>query len=176
MFAVNGILFNHESPRRGETFVTRKISRAAGRIMHGLQDCLYLGNLDAKRDWGYAGDFVDAMWRMLQVDVPEDYVIATGETHSVREFCELTFAHAGLPLTWKGKGPEEKGVALDGRKLVVVDPRYFRPTEVDYLLGDASKAKDRLEWAPRMTFETLVRTMVEQDIVLAAAEKRMRDY
>ncbi len=176
MFAVNGILFNHESPRRGETFVTRKITRAVGRIVHGLQDRLYLGNLDAKRDWGYAGDFVEAMWRMLQADEAEDYVVATGETHSVREFCDLTFAHAGLPITWKGTGVKEQGIGLDGRTLVQVDPHYFRPTEVDYLLGDASKAKARIGWVPKVSFETLARTMVESDLALAAAEKRATSH
>ena len=170
MFAVNGILFNHESPRRGETFVTRKITRAVGRIVHGLQDRLYLGNLDAKRDWGYAGDFVDAMWRMLQADVADDYVVATGETHSVREFCELAFAHAGLPITWKGTGVKEKGIGSDGRTLVQVDPHYFRPTEVDYLLGDASNAKARLAWAPKMRFDVLATIMVESDLELARLE------
>ena len=143
MFAVNGILFNHESPRRGETFVTRKITRGVARIKAGLDDRLYLGNLDARRDWGYAGDYVEAMWLMLQADQPEDFVIATGETHSVREFCELAFAHAGLPLRWKGTGMEEVGIGAEGRVLVEIDPRYIRPTEVDHLQGDASKARDQ---------------------------------
>ncbi len=167
MFAVNGILFNHESPRRGETFVTRKITKAVGRIKAGLQDCLYLGNLDAKRDWGYAGDYVDAMWRMLQADKPDDYVIATGETHSVREFCELAFAHAGLPLSWEGSGSCEKGIGPDGTILIDIDPHYFRPTEVDYLLGDASRAWNRLGWKFRHGFEDLVAMMVEADSSLA---------
>ena len=171
MFAVNGILFNHESPRRGETFVTRKITRAVGRIVHGLQDKVFLGNLDAKRDWGFAGDFVEAMWLMLQADVADDYVVATGESHSVREFCELTFAHAGHPITWTGMGSEEKGIGPNGRTLVQVDPGYFRPTEVDYLLGDASKAKERLSWEPRMDFESLAKTMVNHDVELARVEK-----
>jgi GDPmannose 4,6-dehydratase len=164
MFAVNGILFNHESPRRGETFVTRKITMAAARIKQRQQDRLYLGNLDAKRDWGFAGDFVEAMWRMLQADTPEDFVIATGETHSVREFCELAFARLGLPLTWSGEGVDEIGVGPDGSTLVAVDPRYFRPAEVDYLLGDASKAKRDLGWTPATRFTELVEMMVDADV------------
>jgi len=148
LFAVNGILFNHESPRRGETFVTRKITRAVARIKLGLQDKLYLGNLDAKRDWGYAPDFVEAMWLMLQQDSPEDFVIATGETHSVREFLEGAFAH----------------VNLDWRDYVEIDPKYFRPTEVDFLWGDAGKAKRILGWQPRVSFQELVRTMVDADL------------
>jgi GDPmannose 4,6-dehydratase len=172
IFAVNGILFNHESPRRGETFVSRKITRAVGRIKHGLQDRLYLGNLEAKRDWGFAGDYVDAMWRMLQVDDPDDYVIATGETHSVREFCELAFSYAGLPLTWHGSIADEKGLGPDGRVLVEIDPRYFRPTEVDMLLGDCTKAQTKLGWKPTVNFSTLVRSMVDADEALAKGEKR----
>ncbi len=156
LFATNGILFNHESPRRGETFVTRKITRALGRIKLGLQDKLYLGNLDAKRDWGFAGDYVEAMWMMLQVDEPEDFVIATGETHSVREFLDLAASYAE--------------VDLDDR--VAIDPNYLRPAEVDLLLGDASKAKSKLEWQPKTDFEQLVRMMVEHDLDLAAREKR----
>lgn len=156
MFAVNGILFNHESPRRGETFVTRKITRALGRMKHGLQDKLFLGNLDAKRDWGFAGDYVEAMWRMLQAPVAEDYVIATGESHTVREFLEL--------------GAEHAGVSLKGR--VEVDPRYFRPAEVDILQGDASKARQKLDWRPRVSFKDLVVMMVDSDLELAAREKR----
>jgi GDPmannose 4,6-dehydratase len=171
MFAVNGILFNHESPRRGETFVTRKITRAVGRIKHGLQDRLYLGNLDARRDWGFAGDYVEAMWRMIQADEPDDYVIATGENHSVREFCELAFSHAGLPLNWMGKGSDEKGLGPDGRILIEIDPRYFRPAEVDVLLGDAQKAYSKIHWAPAVDFPTLVRNMVKADELLAAREK-----
>lgn len=163
LFAVNGILFNHESPRRGETFVTRKITRAVAAIRHGRQDCLYLGNLDAKRDWGFAGDYVRAMWLMLQAETPDDYVIATGETHSVREFCELAFHHAGLPLRWRGRGTEEQGIGPEGRTLVRIDPRYFRPAEVDLLLGDARKAQRELGWRPTVDFESLVRMMVDHD-------------
>jgi GDPmannose 4,6-dehydratase len=164
MFAVNGILFNHESPRRGETFVTRKITRAVASIVHGRQDCLYLGNLDARRDWGFAGDYVDAMWRMLQAGKADDYVIATGETHAVREFCDLAFARVDLPLTWRGSGIEEQGVAPDGRVLVRVDPRYFRPTEVDLLLGDARKAQEELGWRPQVAFRELVSLMLDHDL------------
>jgi GDPmannose 4,6-dehydratase len=163
MFAVNGILFNHESPRRGETFVTRKITRAVGAICRGEQDRLYLGNLDAKRDWGFAGDYVEAMWKMLQAEEPDDYVVATGETHSVREFCEIAFNHMDLPITWKGKGDQEKGLGPDGKVLIEVDPRYYRPAEVDLLLGDASKAQQDLGWTPKVTFEGLVKMMVEAD-------------
>jgi GDPmannose 4,6-dehydratase len=147
LFAANGILFNHEGPRRGETFVTRKISRAAAAIAAGLQETVYLGNLDAKRDWGFAGDYVEAMWRMLQQDEPDDFVIATGEAHSVREFCEVAFAHVGL----------------DWRQHVEVDPRYERPAEVDFLLGDATKARTELGWQPTVSFEELVRMMVDAD-------------
>lgn len=154
-----GILFNHESPRRGETFVTRKITRAVGRIKVGLQDKLYLGNLDAKRDWGFAGDYVEAMWLMLQQDQPDDYVVATGKTISVREFCELAFSMAGL----------------DYNDFVAVDPRYFRPAEVDLLLGDPTKAKTRLGWQPRTTVERLAHMMVEGDLELARQEKTLRD-
>ncbi len=142
MFAVNGILFNHESPRRGETFVTRKITRAVAAISQGRQERLYLGNLDARRDWGFAGDYVQAMWLMLQAETPSDFVIASGKTHSVREFCEHAFAHVDLPLTWKGSGLNERGIGPDGQVLIQVDPRYFRPAEVDLLLGDASKARE----------------------------------
>jgi GDPmannose 4,6-dehydratase len=165
MFASNGILFNHESPRRGETFVTRKITRAIAHIKFGLQECLYLGNLDAKRDWGFAGDYVEAMWRILQHDAPDDFVIATGETRSVREFCERSFQVAGMPITWRGEGVDEVGVSeADGRTLVAVDPRYFRPAEVDYLLGDAQKARELLGWTPRTDFDGLVRMMVDSDL------------
>ena len=175
LYAVNGILFNHESPRRGETFVSRKITRAVGRIRHGQQDRLYLGNLDAKRDWGYAKDYVDAMWRMLQQDEPEDYVIATGETHTVREFCELAFARASMPIKWVGEGFEEKGIdPHSGRVLVEIDPRYLRPTEVDLLLGDASKAKEKLGWSPTTSFNDLVDLMTDADVELAASEVRAK--
>ncbi len=170
LFAVNGILFNHESPRRGETFVTRKISRAAARIKVGLQERLYLGNLDAKRDWGFAGDYVEGMWRMLQSDVPDDYILATGETHSVRDFCDFCFNDVGLPLEWRGEGVDEVGVGPDGRVLVQVDPNYFRPAEVDLLLGDPSKAKRELGWEPTVTVEELARMMVENDLTLASKE------
>jgi GDPmannose 4,6-dehydratase len=165
MFASNGILFNHESPRRGETFVTRKITRAIAHIKYGLQDKLYLGNLDAKRDWGYAGDYVEAMWLVLQHDEPDDFAIATGETRSVREFCEAAFAEAGMPIRWKGEGIEEEGIAEeDGRIMVAVDPQYFRPAEVDLLLGDSSKARRILGWEPKTSFEELVKMMVGSDL------------
>lgn len=172
MFAVNGILFNHESERRGENFVTRKITLAAARIARGLQDKLYLGNLSAMRDWGYARDYVECMWLMLQNDKPEDFVIATGEAHSVREFCTLAFSHVGIELMWQGEGLDEKGVdAATGRVLVEVDKRFFRPAEVEQLLGDASKAQRELGWNPRATsFEDLVRIMVEHDIRLVEGE------
>jgi GDPmannose 4,6-dehydratase len=165
MYACNGILFNHESPVRGETFVTRKITRAVARIHLKLQDTIYLGNLDSKRDWGYAGDYVHAMWLMLQQNVPEDYVIATGETHSVREFVEKAFAEIGIEMEWQGKGRDEIGVDKNtGNVHVRIDPRYFRPTEVDFLLGDAAKAKRNMGWTPRVGFEELVRLMVREDL------------
>lgn len=166
MFAVNGILFNHESERRGETFVTRKITLAAARIAKGLQDKLYLGNLSALRDWGYAKDYVECMWLMLQHSTPEDFVIATGEAHSVREFCTLAFKYAGIELKWEGEGVNEKGIdAKTGKILVEVDEKYFRPAEVEQLLGDASKAQRLLGWNPRKTsFEDLVKIMVESDL------------
>ena len=164
MFAVNGILFNHESPRRGETFVTRKVTMAAARIAGGKQDRLFLGNLDARRDWGYAADYVEAMWMMLQADEPDDFVIATGETHSVREFCELAFAEVKLPLTWKGEGEKEVGVDREGRVRIQIDPRYYRPTEVDLLLGDSTKARQKLGWRPKVGFQELVRMMVRADM------------
>jgi len=164
IFAGNGILFNHESPRRGETFVTRKITMATARIKAGLQDTVYLGNLDAKRDWGFAGDYVQAMWAMLQADEPDDFVIATGETHSVREFCELAFERIGLPLSWEGEGLEEQGLGPDGQCLVRVEPRYFRPAEVEFLLGNPSKARDQLGWRPETDFKALVNMMVDADL------------
>ena len=166
MFACNGILFNHESPIRGETFVTRKITRAAARISLGLDECLYLGNLDAERDWGHARDYVEGMWRMLQQDAPDDYVLATGKTQTVRLFCEKAFAAAGIPLAWTGEGIEEKGLhAETGEELIRIDARYFRPTEVDLLLGDATKAKEKLGWEPRCTLDEMVREMVEADLL-----------
>ena len=166
LYAVNGILFNHESERRGENFVTRKISLAAARIAMGVQDCLYLGNLDALRDWGYAKDYIECMWLMLQQPEPEDYVIATGENHSVREFVTLAFHYAGIELEWQGQGIDEKGIDKNtGRLLVAVDPRFFRPAEVQQLLGDPTKARTRLGWNPQKTsFEDLVRIMVEYDL------------
>ncbi|OGA32465.1 MAG: GDP-mannose 4,6-dehydratase [Betaproteobacteria bacterium RIFCSPLOWO2_12_FULL_64_23] len=164
IYACNGILFNHESPLRGETFVTRKITRALARIKLGLQDCLYLGNFNARRDWGHARDFVEAMWLMLQQPQPEDFVIATGEQHSVREFVEAAATELGLQLTWKGEGKNEKGYDRDGRCIVAVDPRYFRPTEVDSLLGDPGKAKAKLGWVPKVKFAELVVEMVRADL------------
>ncbi len=180
-FASNGILFNHESPRRGETFVTRKITRAVARIKYGLQDKLYLGNLEARRDWGYAPEYVEAMWLMLQQEKPDDFVIGTGESHSVREFCELAFQEAGMELEWRSSGTEEVGILAGfkhskslpsedttifsiGSTLVAIDPRYFRPTEVEFLLADPSKAKRELGWEPKVTFRELVDIMVTADI------------
>jgi GDPmannose 4,6-dehydratase len=163
--ASNGILFNHESPIRGETFVTRKITMAAARIREGLQDKLYLGNLDAQRDWGFAGDYVEGMWRIVQCDTPDDFVLATGETHTVREFCELAFERMGVALEFRGAGAEEVGIDLDtGRELIAIDPRYHRATEVDVLLGDATKARDVLGWTPRVGFGELVRMMADADL------------
>lgn len=166
MFAVNGILFNHESERRGETFVTRKITLAVARIAQGMQDKLYLGNLDSLRDWGYAKDYVECMWMILQHHEPEDFVIATGEMHSVREFCSIAFAEAGIDILWEGEGINEKGIdRATGKVLVEVDPKYFRPTEVDQLLGDPTKAKTLLGWNPRKTsFNDLVKLMVRHDL------------
>ncbi|MGR3180038.1 MAG: GDP-mannose 4,6-dehydratase [Candidatus Anammoxibacter sp.] len=171
IFASNGILFNHESPRRGETFVTRKITRAATRIKIGLQDKLYLGNLDAKRDWGYAKDYVKAMWLILQQKVADDFVIATGESHTVREFVEKAFEELQIGLKWDGNGVDEKGVdTKTGKVLVEIDARYFRPAEVDYLLGDPSKAKDVLGWSPEVKFSELVKIMVREDLKVAKRE------
>jgi GDPmannose 4,6-dehydratase len=165
MFACNGILFNHESPIRGETFVTRKITRAVARFKLGLQDMLYLGNLDAKRDWGYAKDYVRAMWLMLQQDEPGDFVIATGESHSVRELVEKAFAEIGVDIVWEGQGVDEVGkVKATGKTVVRIDPSYFRPTEVDFLQGDASKAKQILGWEPQTSFDQLVSMMVREDL------------
>jgi GDPmannose 4,6-dehydratase len=179
LFASNGILFNHESPRRGETFVTRKVTRGVARIRYGFEDKLYLGNLEAKRDWGYAPDYVEGMWRILQQEEPGDFVLATGESHSVREFCQLAFQEAGIEVEWSGSGSSEEGVVKStsfrasyqgnkvprpGDKIIAIDPRYFRPTEVGYLLGDASKALQKLGWEPTVTFTQLVKVMVEADI------------
>ena len=194
MFACNGILFNHESPVRGETFVTRKITRAVACIALDLRDALYLGNLTAKRDWGHARDYVEAMWLMLQQDKPDDYVIATGVTTEVREFVRIAFAEIGVSVAFKGKGPKEVGYvhALDrerfasvvgskpghlkpGKNIVFVDPVYFRPTEVDILVGDASKARDRLGWRPHHTLAEIVTEMVASDIELFKKEKLLRD-
>ena len=165
MFACNGILFNHESPRRGETFVTKKITQAVARIHQGRQEVLRLGNLDAKRDWGHARDYVHAMWLMLQQEKPQDYVIATGETHSVREFVNLAFREIGVDIEWQGAGPEEIGVdAASGKTRVMIDPRYFRPAEVELLLGDPTKAETELRWKREVSFEQLVRCMVRYDL------------
>ena len=170
MHASNGILFNHESPIRGETFVTRKITRAVAAISKGRQDKLYLGNLDAKRDWGHAKDYVEGMWLMMQQDKPSDYVLATGETRTVREFVDAAFAHVGVTLEWKGKGVDEKGICTkSGKVLVEIDPRYFRPTEVDLLIGNPEKAKRELGWTAKTSFADLVRDMVREDV--AALEK-----
>ena len=164
LFACNGILFNHESPRRVQTFVTRKITRAACKIKLGLQDKLYLGNLDAKRDWGYAPEYCEGMWKMLQHDAPDDFVLATGETHTVREFCELAFKELDINIAWKGSNASEKGIdEKTGQALIEVDPEYYRPTEVDLLIGDASKAKKCLGWEPKTRFEELVKIMVKAD-------------
>jgi len=203
LYAVNGILFNHESPRRGETFVTRKVTRAIARIIYGLEKKLYLGNIEAKRDWGYAGDYVEAMWIMLQQNEPEDFVIATGESHSVREFVNLAFQHVGIELEWVGSGLEEKGLirslspsfrstlALSstssigpltssstlnvGDVLIEIDPRYFRPTEVEFLLGDATKARNKLGWQPKVKFNDLVKMMVDSDIKELEKLRRCQD-
>lgn len=170
IFACNGILFNHESPIRGETFVTRKITRAAARIILGLQDRLYLGNINSLRDWGHARDYVEAQWLMLQQETPEDYVIATGEQHSVKEFCELAFAELGMDIEWRGQGIEELGACGD-RVLISVDPRYFRPTEVETLLGDPSKAQAKLGWKARTMFKELVSEMVREDLQIAQRDE-----
>jgi GDPmannose 4,6-dehydratase len=167
-FASNGILFNHESPRRGETFVTRKITRAAARVSLGLQDCLYLGNLDAKRDWGHARDFVEGMWRIMQHDEPGDWVLATGLTTSVRDFCTMAFTYAGIEVEWEGTGVLETGTRRDNGEVVVrVDPSYYRPTEVDLLLGKADKARETLNWQPSCTLEEMAREMVDADVSAA---------
>ena len=176
MYACNGILFNHESPLRGETFVTRKITRALARIKLGLQSCLYLGNLDSKRDWGHARDYVEAMWLMLQQDQPEDFVIATGEQHSVREFVDAAATEIGIGIRWQGSGAGEQGLDADGRCLVAVDPRYFRPTEVETLLGDPSKAKSKLGWVPKVSFHELVTEMVREDLKAAERDELVKRH
>ena len=177
LFACNGILFNHESPTRGETFVTRKITRGLARIHEGLDQCLYLGNIDALRDWGHARDYVRAQWLMLQQEVPEDFVISTGEQHSVRKFVTLAASHLGFDIDWRGSGVEEQGVdRRTGRTLVKIDPRYFRPTEVETLLGDCSKAKAKLGWSPEVSFESLVKEMVESDLALARRDSHMQQH
>lgn len=176
MFGSNGILFNHEGPTRGETFVTRKITRAVAGIQAGLQDTLFLGNLDAKRDWGHARDYVEGMWRILQHDEPDDFVLATGETHAVREFVELAFAEIGREIAWEGEGVDEVGRdAKSGDVLIRIDPRYFRPTEVDLLIGDPAKAKAKLGWSHTTTFPQLVSEMVQSDVALVEREKWRND-
>lgn len=184
MYACNGILFNHESPIRGETFVTRKITRALARIHEGLDACLYLGNLSARRDWGHARDYVEMQWLMLQQETPQDYVIASGEQHSVREFVDQAAQVLGMRLEWRGEGVEEHGVLLDapsgcetkpGRVVVRIDPRYFRPSEVETLLGDASKARDRLGWQPRFSFSELVEEMVRHDLEAARRDRLVKE-
>jgi GDPmannose 4,6-dehydratase len=176
MYACNGILFNHESPLRGETFVTRKITRALARIKLGLQDCLYLGNMDAKRDWGHARDYVEMQWLMLQQDKPEDFVIATGVQYSVRQFVDAAAAELGLKITWSGQGVDETGTTADGRVIVRVDPRYFRPTEVETLLGDPAKAKEKLGWVPRTSFHELVAEMVREDLKSAERDELVKRH
>jgi len=176
IYACNGILFNHESPQRGETFVTRKITRALSRIKVGLQEEFYLGNLDAKRDWGHARDYVEMQWLMLQQDEPKDYVIATGEQHSVRDFVDLAASFLDMKIFWEGVGVEEKGLDVHGNVIVAVDPRYYRPTEVNTLLGDASKAKRELGWQPRITFRELVREMAEEDLKVAERDVLAREH
>ena len=175
MYACNGILFNHESPIRGETFVTRKITRGLARISQGLEDCLYLGNIDSLRDWGHARDYVEAQWLMLQQETPEDFVIATGEQHSVREFVELVGARLGMKIEWRGKGVDEQGVdTRTGRTIVRIDARYFRPTEVETLLGDPTKARVKLGWTPATSFPELVAEMVDADLEHARRDSVMK--
>ena len=174
--ASNGILFNHEGPMRGETFVTRKITRAVAAMQHDMQEKLYLGNIDAQRDWGYAGDYVEGMWRILQQETPDDYCLATGEMHSVREFVELAFKHVGRTIKWQGEGLDEIGIDADSGKTVVeIDPRYFRPTEVEQLLGDASKAKRVLGWEHKTSFAELVNSMMEHDLKVVIEEKGRKE-
>jgi GDPmannose 4,6-dehydratase len=176
MFACNGILFNHESPTRGELFVTRKITRALARIKLGQQACLYLGNLDSKRDWGHARDFVEAQWLMLQQPQPEDFVIATGQQYSVRQFIELAARELDIEIRWSGTGVEERGFDVAGNCIVAVDPRYFRPAEVDSLLGDASKARAKLGWQPKIAFPQLVAEMARADFTWARQEAALKDH
>jgi GDPmannose 4,6-dehydratase len=176
IYACNGILFNHESPIRGETFVTRKITRALARIKLGLQDCLYLGNLDSKRDWGHARDYVEAQWLILQQDEPEDFVIATGEQHSVREFVDVAASKLGIKLKWSGKGEAEKGIDAAGRTVVAVDPRYFRPAEVETLLGDPTKARKKLGWKAKVGFKALVEEMVSEDLKSAERDELVKKH
>jgi GDPmannose 4,6-dehydratase len=176
MYACNGILFNHESPVRGETFVTRKITRAMARIKLGLQDRLFLGNLDAKRDWGHAKDYVEMQWLMLQQAQPEDFVIATGEQYSVRDFVNAAAREVDIAVTWKGKGVDEKGFDAQGRCIVEVDPRYFRPTEVETLLGDASKARKKLGWTPKVRFSELVAEMMREDLKSAERDELVKKH
>ncbi|WP_018294309.1 GDP-mannose 4,6-dehydratase [Mariprofundus ferrooxydans] len=176
MYACNGILFNHESPRRGETFVTRKITRGLARIKLGLQDCLYLGNMDALRDWGHAKDYVEMQWLMLQQDEPEDFVIATGVQYSVRDFVNAAAKELGMSITWRGEGVDEKGLDEHGKCIVAVDPRYFRPSEVETLLGDASKAKNKLGWTPKIGFDELVAEMVREDLKSAERDELVKKH
>ena len=185
MYACNGILFNHESPLRGETFVSRKITRGVAKIALGMQDKLFMGNLDAKRDWGHAKDYVDAMWRILQQDEPEDYVIATGITTSVKEFIRMAFAELGITIEFKGNDEKEKGYVVhcsnadylldEGKEIVCIDPRYFRPSEVDVLIGDATKARTKLEWEPKYTLASMIKEMVHSDVELFSREKLLKD-
>ena len=177
MYACNGILFNHESPIRGETFVTRKITRAMARISLGLQDCVYLGNMNALRDWGHAKDYVEMQWLMLQQDEPDDFCIATGVQYSVRDFCNAAYAHLEKTIRWEGEGVDEKGYDTEtGQCIVAVDPRYFRPTEVETLLGDPSKAKEKLGWVPKITFEEMVHEMMEHDLELAKRDALVKEH
>jgi GDPmannose 4,6-dehydratase len=176
MYACNGILFNHESPIRGETFVTRKITRALARIKLGLQDCLYLGNMDAKRDWGHAKDYVEMQWLMLQQEQPEDYVIATGVQYSVREFVNAAANELGMQIRWEGQGVDEKGIDSKGQVIIAVDPRYFRPTEVETLLGDPSKAREKLGWTPKISFDELVAEMVHADLKSAERDELVQKH
>ena len=176
MYACNGILFNHESPVRGETFVTRKITRALARIKLGLQDCLFLGNLDAKRDWGHARDYIEMQWLMLQQEKPEDFVIATGVQYSVRDFVDAAAAEIGIVVTWRGSGVDEKGYDAQGNCIVQVDPRYFRPTEVETLLGDATKAREKLGWTPKISFAELVAEMVREDLKAAERDELIKKH